>query len=99
MTVRVLMKRTVQDINRLKLYELLRRLRAVALESPGYISGETLVSADLPGTSLVISTWENIRAWQAYEDSPGRSALLDEVGKLLLGPAETTIWVVEAVHE
>ena len=98
MTVKVLITRTVQDQNLLTLLGLLRQLRAVALNNPGYISGETLVSADQPGSCLVISNWISTTAWQAFENNRERKAILEEVGKLLLKPLETSVWIVEAAQ-
>ena len=98
MTVRVLMKRVVRDEDRSVLQEKLRDLRRLALRSPGYISGETLFSVDQPGACLVISTWISLGAWRAYDNNPERMSLLDEIGKLLLEPQETTIWIMEGEH-
>ena len=98
MTVRVLMKRVVRDEDRGILQEKLRDLRRLALRSPGYISGETLFSVEQPGACLVISTWISLGAWRAYDNNPDRMQVLGEIGKLLIEPQETTIWVMEGEH-
>ena len=98
MAVRVLMKRVVKGENRQLLQQLLRELRTLALTRPGYISGETLVSMNQPGTSLVISTWDSADAWQAYENIPERRAILEATDELLVGPPDTTIWVPDPTH-
>ena len=41
MTVKIMIKRTVQDQNLSELTMLLKKLRALTLEQPGYISGDT----------------------------------------------------------
>ena len=98
MTVRVLMKRVVRDEDRGILQEKLRELRRLALRSTGYISGETLFSVEQPGSCLVISTWISLGAWRTYDNDPERMAVLDEIGKLLTEPQETTIWVMDGEH-
>ena len=98
MTVRVLMKRVVRDEDRSILQEKLRDLRRLALRSPGYISGETLFSVEQPGACLVISTWISLGAWRAYDNDPERMQVLEQIGKLLVEPQETSIWIMEGEH-
>ena len=98
MAIRVLMKRVVKGGNRRPLHQLLRELRTLALTRPGYISGETLVSMNQPGTGRVISTWSSSEAWQAYENVPERRAILEVIDELLVEPRDTTIWVPDPTH-
>lgn len=52
-------------------YRLLMQLRAAATVRPGFISGQTLISADDPYKLLVISTWTNrkrFEEWRATEE-------------------------------
>ena len=58
MLVKVLIKRKVKQEKEAALLDLITQLRTLASKQPGYISGETLRSADNPEEYLVISTWQ-----------------------------------------
>ena len=79
MALKVLMKRVPETGAWKELNETLRELRMLAMTQPGYISGETLLSATDQGTTMVISEWVSITHWKDYEDSPQRKALLEEL--------------------
>jgi len=98
MTVRILIERSVDPGKRQEeLLELMRELRARAIHQPGYISGETLISVDKPGTHLVISTWHSLKEWRAWENNPKRLEILAKIDRLLTSSAKvrvfTTPWV------
>ena len=59
MAVKILIKRNVPADKAKEMIPLFRKLRALATEQDGYISGETLKSLDRPDTCLVISTWQS----------------------------------------
>ena len=54
---------------------LLRELRAAALQVPGYISGETLVSIEDTATVITISTWRSFDDWNKWAESERRADL------------------------
>ena len=56
MAVKIFIKRKMAESHVLELTSLLKKLRALTLDQPGYISGETLRRVDKPGESMVIST-------------------------------------------
>ena len=93
MAVRVIMERRVRLGNEMELNDLLREVRARALRQPGYLSGETLVSAEDPAYHLVISNWLTLKDWQAWELKPERQELIQKINALLLIPPRTTIWL------
>ena len=97
MAVKVLMKRVPASGTWRELNALLRELRILAMSQPGYISGETMLSASDQGTTLVISTWSHINEWRDYESSPQRSAILGKVEPLLAEPTTTEVWVESPV--
>jgi heme-degrading monooxygenase HmoA len=61
------------------LLPLFRRLRNLATNQSGYISGETLKSVDNPREYLVISTWQSIDNWREYVVSPERIEIQNEI--------------------
>ncbi|GLI35030.1 antibiotic biosynthesis monooxygenase family protein [Desulforhabdus amnigena] len=92
MAVRVLIERNIDLGQEPKLHQLLTQLRAKAMEVKGYISGETLRALDDPKRFLVISTWNSIEEWKAWQNNPERKKLQEEVNKLLRTPETTTVF-------
>ena len=62
-----------------ELMPLFRRLRNLATNQPGYISGETLKRIDKPGEFLIISTWQSIDDWREYVVSRERTDIQHEI--------------------
>ncbi len=84
--VKVLMERTIRGQNVGQIVRLLRQLRVLAMQQPGYISGETLHGVDDPNYYLVISTWESLQQWQDWFNKPERQKLQQEVDAHLGSP-------------
>lgn len=83
MTVKIFIKRKVQEADVMTLTLLLKRLRALTLEQPGYISGETLNRIDKKDECMVISTWRSVEDWNAWVNNPKRNEIQTEIDKLL----------------
>ena len=83
MTVKIFIKRKVQDTNANKLTALLKQLRALTLEQPGYISGETLNRIDKKDECMVISTWRSVEDWNSWVNNPKRNEIQNDIDKLL----------------
>ena len=83
MTVKIFIKRKVQETNVTKLTLLLKQLRALTLEQPGYISGETLNRIDKKDECMVISTWRSVEDWNSWVNNPKRNEIQTEIDKLL----------------
>jgi len=94
MTIKILIKRKFSGRQDEALNSLLRQFRALAIEQPGYVSGETLTRLDHPGESLVISTWKSHNDWQNWLSSPARQQIQSQID-ILLG-SETSYEVYEA---
>ena len=92
MAVKVLMERSVSPDNQAEVAEWLKDLRAKAIRQPGYVSGETLFSVDRSGTHLVISTWENLRDWKAWENNAQRIEIVNEIEALLSAPSKSSVF-------
>ena len=97
MAIKVMMRRVPNPGTWIDMNVVLRELRMLAIRQPGYISGETLLSASDQGTTMVISIWDSVNHWREYEDSPERKALLQELEPILAEPANTEIWVESPV--
>ena len=69
-----------------KAVDLIREIRAEAMKQHGFITGETLTNVDDSTNMLVISTWENREAWDAWDKSKRRVELKPLINELLAEP-------------
>lgn len=83
MAVRVMIKRRVPREKEEELMKLVMNLRLLASQQPGYISGETLRNVDDLSNYLVISTWQTIDDWNAWNASQERSQVQKKIDDLL----------------
>jgi heme-degrading monooxygenase HmoA len=83
MTVKIIIQRKVQSENFAELALLLKKLRALTLEQPGYISGETLNRIDKKNESMVISTWRSVEDWNTWVNNPKRTEIQNQIDSLL----------------
>lgn len=97
MAIKVMMRRVPKRGAFQKANNLLRHLRILAMSQPGYISGETLLSASEQGSTLVISIWASLKHWKDYENSPKRKELLDQMEPLLAEAPNVEVWVESPV--
>ena len=93
MTVRVLIEREVEPGREAGLRHLMTQARSKALKAKGYISGETLRAVDNPNKFLVLSNWNSVEDWKAWESDPERAKLQMEMAPLLLGREKCTMYV------
>ncbi|PID74547.1 MAG: antibiotic biosynthesis monooxygenase [Deltaproteobacteria bacterium] len=83
MTVKIVIKRRVSEENVLALSVLLKKLRALTLNQPGYIYGESLKRIDKENESLVISSWRSLEDWNAWLNNQERASIQNEIDVLL----------------
>lgn len=67
MLVKIFIKRRFKKGKVQEIRALLKEFRSGAMNQPGYISGETLVSYDDPQDVLVIGTWASMESWEAWK--------------------------------
>jgi heme-degrading monooxygenase HmoA len=88
MNVRVLIKRVVPRDKAKEMIPLFRQMRQMAMNQPGYISGETLKSLDRPDVFMVISTWQSAEDWEKWLLSKVRQEVQEKIDELLGGKTE-----------
>lgn len=93
MLVRVFIKRQIEPDNEKVVYELLKDLRADAMQQQGYISGETLICADDPHKIIVISTWHSIDDWSSWKGNEKRKKIDAILEKLQVEPTSYEVFV------
>ena len=79
MAVKIFIRRSLPDEKAHDLLPLFRRLRNLATNRTGYISGETLKRIDTPGQYMVISTWQSLDEWRQWLVSRERIEIQDEI--------------------
>jgi quinol monooxygenase YgiN len=72
MLVKVFIKRRFKEGKNDEIVSLLNEFRSGAMDQAGYVSGETLVSADDPQALLVIGTWQNMESWSNWRENTRR---------------------------
>jgi heme-degrading monooxygenase HmoA len=75
MLIRVFIKRQIKEGKEMESFALVRKLRSVAMEQEGYISGETLVSTEAPRRIMVTSTWQSLENWTSWKESEERKKI------------------------
>ena len=95
--IRVVIKRRV--IKGKSVVPLLRQLRKEALPQPGYVSGETLISAEDRNVITVISTWRSQEDWKKWEASEQRAMITRQIEPLLVEPPLTETYEIMSTEE
>ncbi len=72
MIAKIIIKRRFTKENRPQILSLLNKIRTIALEQPGYISGETLMQPNFPENMAVICTWQSMADWERWRNSEER---------------------------
>ena len=83
MAVKILIKRKVAADKASQLKELVMQLRSLSMKQPGYVSGESLRNVDRQDEYLVISTWDGLSAWKAWQSSKERAQIQGQIDALL----------------
>lgn len=74
MTVKIFIKRHIQEDKMEGALSLLNQSRVAAMGQPGYISGETLVNHYDPRSVTVVSTWQTVEDWISWQESDERAS-------------------------
>jgi heme-degrading monooxygenase HmoA len=86
--VKILLERSIKGKHVGKIVQLLRQLRVMAMQQPGYIGGETLHAVDDPNYYLVISSWESLEHWQEWFNNPERQKMQAELDSYSEAPTK-----------
>ena len=77
---------------------LLLELRAAAMQYPGYVSAENLLSAEDSSKIVVISTWQTLEDWRTWEKSRVRITLYQRAEALLVAEPGVEIYRIMPTH-
>ena len=92
MAVKILIRRNVPESKAREMIPLFRKMRTLANEQPGYITGETMRNLEKPDEFLVISTWETSDDWKRWVQSNDRQQIQGQIDALLGGQTEYEIF-------
>ena len=93
MAVKILIKRKIPEKIKEPVFNtLIRQLRLLATQEPGYISGETLLRIDKPNEYLVISTWKDVAAWNMWKENKQRTEIQRQIDALLKEPTQYEVY-------
>jgi heme-degrading monooxygenase HmoA len=92
MAVKIFIKRSIPPEKSGTLMPLFQKLRSLAMKQPGYISGETLQSIDMPGEVMVISTWQTVEEWQRWLTHKERLKIQSQIDMMLGIKAEYKVY-------
>ncbi len=70
----------------------LMQLRSHAMQYPGFVSAENLVSEEDFSVVIMISTWETIENWRTWVGSKGTLALLRRARTAVAGTPRITAY-------
>ena len=92
MSVKIFIKRKGVEKNIIELTVLLKKLRSLTLNQPGYIYGETLRRVDQPDECMVISTWRSLQDWDDWLKNEERISIQSEIDLLLGEETEYAVY-------
>jgi heme-degrading monooxygenase HmoA len=71
---------------------ILMKLRSYAMQSPGFVGAENLISEEDFSIVMMISTWETIEYWKSWVDSRITQDLLKQAKGFVKGSARVTAY-------
>ena len=71
---------------------ILMQLRSYAMQNPGFITAEFLVSEGDESVGIMISTWETMENWRKWVGSKGTEALLRRARTAVTGTPRITAY-------
>lgn len=94
MAVKVLITRRLKEGKFQEAYKLLMELRSLATVRAGYVSGETLISAEDPNKLVVISTWVSQKRWEDWQANHKRKEFSRKLDECLESPETSEVYLV-----
>ena len=80
MAISVFIKRICEDpINEKELFSLVRKIRSLVPQQPGYLSSKYVKKVDRPKDIVAISTWDSLDDWKSWYESEARRELQSQI--------------------
>jgi heme-degrading monooxygenase HmoA len=71
---------------------ILMQLRSHAMQYPGFVGAENLVSEEDLSVVLMMSTWETIENWRTWVESSRTRDLFRQAKAVVMGTARVTVY-------
>jgi len=71
---------------------ILAKLRSYAMQNPGFVGAENLVSEEDYSVVVMISTWETIENWKTWVESRTTRELLKQARSVVMGAPRITAY-------
>ena len=87
-----------------KLIKAINKVRADARRQKGFITGDTLVNVADPGHVVVISSWQTLEDWKAWDSSVLRKSTLHLIEENLIQAytentmTDNVVWKEDIAH-
>jgi heme-degrading monooxygenase HmoA len=81
--IRVFIERKIRAGMEREYQATMRRLKQRASHRDGYLSGEMLEKTDDPLSSMIISSWECVEAWEIWASSEQRKQAMKQIAPML----------------
>ena len=75
------------------------QLRSRAVQYPGFVDAEFLVSEEDHSVGVMISTWETRENWKTWVGSKGTQELLQRAGTAVMGTPRVTAYKIMPTEE
>jgi heme-degrading monooxygenase HmoA len=92
MAIRTIIRREIPEDAIEWITPMLRKIRILATEHPGYISGETLRCISHQNEYLVISTWESVEDWERWFQSEERQIIQHKIDQITGSKTEYKVY-------
>jgi heme-degrading monooxygenase HmoA len=80
MAIRVFIKRICEDpSNEKELFRLIRKIRSLVPQQPGYLSSKYVKKIDYPKDIVAISTWDSLENWRSWYESEARREIQSKI--------------------
>ena len=89
--IKVLNERDIAEGLEVPYEEVARRVLSAAIQSPGFISGESFRDLEHPNRRVIMVTWQNIRSWERWEESEARRDAISKFAPILLEEERITL--------
>ena len=70
------------------------KLRSHAMQYPGFVSAENLVSAEDLSVVMMITTWQTMETWRTWTESKITKDLLQQAREVAAGAARLTAYTI-----
>ncbi|PSF04969.1 antibiotic biosynthesis monooxygenase [Marinobacter fuscus] len=81
--IRVLIERHIAETLETAYEERARKVLQRAVNTPGFISGETLVDSHDPNHRITLANWRSEADWDRWYHSPDRKELMAELAPMM----------------